>query len=172
MSSERVTFDDLKQLPYTRMVFEETMRLYPTVAQVSRQAIGEDEIGGVRVPKGAIINMNIWLVHRDPREWDDPEKFDPERFDPERVGDRSKLAYFPFGSGPRICIGNNFAMLESHLNLGHGRSPLAPAVARGPRSQGDREGRIAGERRSADVSRRPPEGVTLLAGRTGVQAEV
>ena len=108
---------DLERLPYARMVIEETMRLYPTVPQVARQAIGEDMIDGVRVPKGAIINLNIWLAHRDPRIWTDPETFQPERFDPAGAENRPKLAYFPFGSGPRICIGSSFAMMEAHLIL-------------------------------------------------------
>ncbi len=108
---------DLERLPYTRRVIEETMRLYPTVPQVARQAIAEDSIDGTPVPKGAIINMNIWLAHRDPEVWTDPETFDPDRFEPGRAGNRPKLAYFPFGGGPRICIGNNFAMMEAHLIL-------------------------------------------------------
>lgn len=112
-----VTLEDLDRIPYARMVIEETMRLYPTVPQVARQALGEDDINGVKVTKGAIINMNIWLAHRDPRVWTDPENFDPERFDPARDDDRPKLAYFPFGGGPRICIGNSFAMMEAHLIL-------------------------------------------------------
>lgn len=111
------TLTDLERLPYTRMVIEETMRLYPTVPQIARQAIGEDEIAGVRVPKGAIINMNIWLTHRDPNIWTDPESFDPERFDPARAQNRPKHAYYPFGGGPRICIGNNFSLMEAHLIL-------------------------------------------------------
>ena len=69
------------------------------------------------MPKGAIINMNIWLAHRDPAVWTDPETFDPDRFEPERAGNRPKLAYFPFGGGPRICIGNAFAMMEAQLIL-------------------------------------------------------
>ena len=111
------TLADLERLPYARMVIEETMRLYPTVPQIARQAIGEDTINGVTVPKGAIINMNIWLAHRDPRIWPDPETFEPERFDPARAEDRPKHAYFPFGGGPRVCIGNSFAMMEAQLIL-------------------------------------------------------
>jgi cytochrome P450 len=110
-------FDDLECLPYARMVIEETMRLYPTVPQVARQAVAEDHIDGVRVPPGAILNMNIWLAHRDPGVWDDPESFQPERFERGQASERPKLAYFPFGTGPRVCIGNSFAMLEAHLIL-------------------------------------------------------
>lgn len=108
---------DLENLSWTRMTIEETMRLYPTVAMISRKAAADDEILGVRVPRGTIINLNIWLAHRDPGHWPDPERFDPERFDPERRRERPKHAYFPFGSGPRICIGNAFAMMEARLIL-------------------------------------------------------
>ena len=108
---------DLEKLPYARMVIEETMRLYPTVAMISRQAAVDDEIEGVPVPRGTVVNLNIWLAHRDPEIWPDPERFDPERFDPARRRSRPKHAYFPFGSGPRVCIGNNFALMEAQLIL-------------------------------------------------------
>lgn len=110
-------FDDLERLPWTRMVVEETMRLYPAVAMISRQAAEDDEIHGVPVPRGTIVNLNIWLAHRNPGVWPDPERFDPGRFAPERRRDRPKHAYFPFGGGPRICIGNNFALMEARLIL-------------------------------------------------------
>ena len=108
---------DLANLSWTRMTVEETMRLYPTVAMLSRQAVAGDEILGVRVPRRTIINLNIWLAHRNPENWPDPERFDPERFDSTRRRERPKHAYFPFGSGPRICIGNAFAMMEAQLIL-------------------------------------------------------
>ena len=117
LSGAAPTLADLDRLPYTRMVIEETMRLYPTVAQIARQAVDDDEIDGVHVPKGSIINMNIWLTHRDPSIWADPETFDPERFDPKRAQNRPKHAYYPFGGGPRICIGNNFSLMEAQLIL-------------------------------------------------------
>ena len=99
------------------MVIEETLRLHPTVAMISRQACQEDEINGVRIPRGTMINLNIWLTHRNPAHWRDPDTFDPERFAPELRRDRPKHAYFPFGGGPRICIGNGLAMMEAHLIL-------------------------------------------------------
>ena len=108
---------DLANLPWTRMVIEESMRLYPVVPMISRRALGDDTIKGIRVPKGTQVYLNIWLAHRDPDIWPDPERFDPERFDPTRANDRPKHAYFPFGGGPRICIGKSFAMMEAQLLL-------------------------------------------------------
>ena len=110
-------FEDLERVPYVRMVIEEAMRLYPPVPQIARQALAEDRIDGVRVPRGAIINMNIWLAHRHPDVWQDAERFDPERFDAARSGNRQRFIYFPFGIGSRICIGNSFAMLEAQILL-------------------------------------------------------
>ncbi len=110
-------FEDLERVPYVRMVIEEAMRLYPPVPQIARQALAEDRIDGVHVPRGAIINMNIWLAHRHPDVWQDAERFDPERFDAARSGNRQKFIYFPFGIGSRICIGNSFAMLEAQILL-------------------------------------------------------
>ena len=108
---------DLERLPYTRMIIEETMRLYPTVPLLSRQAVRADAFDGLRIPKGGILNLNIWLAHRAPSVWEEPERFDPERFLPEQVEKRPRLAYLPFGAGPRICIGAGFAMLEMRLIL-------------------------------------------------------
>lgn len=108
---------DLERLPWTRMTVEETMRLHPTVPMISRQAVEDDEIDGQRVPRGTLVNLNIWLAHRDPEMWPDPERFDPGRFDPANRGGRPKHAYFPFGGGPRVCIGNGFAMMEAHIIL-------------------------------------------------------
>ncbi|HUK00599.1 MAG TPA: cytochrome P450 [Stellaceae bacterium] len=109
--------DQLGQLPYTRMVIEEAMRLYPPAHTLSRTAMGEDEVLGRRIPKGAQIMIVPWLLHRNPRLWQDPERFDPERFAPDRAASRARFAYIPFGAGPRICIGAAFAMAEAMLIL-------------------------------------------------------
>ena len=109
--------DQLGQLPYTRMVIEEAMRLYPPAHTLSRTAMGEDEVLGRRIPKGAQIMIVPWLLHRNPRLWQDPERFDPERFAPDRAASRPRFAYIPFGAGPRICIGAAFAMAEAMLIL-------------------------------------------------------
>jgi cytochrome P450 len=109
--------DDLAKLAYARSVIEEAMRLYPPAHTLSRVAIGDDEVLGRRIPKGAQVVIAPWLVHRNPKLWDDPERFDPERFSPERAAKRHRFAYIPFGAGPRICIGAAFAMAEALLIL-------------------------------------------------------
>jgi cytochrome P450 len=108
---------DLGALSYTRAVLEESMRLYPPVYALGRMAHAADEVGGYRVPGGAVITLSPFLTHRLPEFWDEPERFDPERFLPERSVDRPKYAYLPFSGGPRQCIGNVFAMTEAQLIL-------------------------------------------------------
>jgi cytochrome P450 len=104
---------DLPQLAYTRRVIEESMRLYPSAHTISRTAVGPDQFGDVPVPAGAAITISTYVTHRNPTLWPDPERFDPDRFTPERVAARHRFAYLPFGGGPRICIGNGFAMTEA-----------------------------------------------------------
>ena len=110
-------FADLEQLPYTRMVFEEAIRLYPPAFSLTRVAAADDQIGPHHIRKGAMVTLSPWVTHRNPRLWPDPERFDPERFLPEAVQQRHKFAYFPFGGGPRVCIGNSFALMEGRLIL-------------------------------------------------------
>jgi cytochrome P450 len=107
--------EDLGKLRYTRMVLEESMRLYPPAHTLSRAAIGDDEVLGRRIPAGAQILVVPWLLHRNPKLWPQPGVFDPERFAPEHAGSRHRFAYIPFGAGPRICIGAAFAMAEAML---------------------------------------------------------
>jgi cytochrome P450 len=109
------TFADVDQLIWTRRVLEESLRLYPPAWGFSRLALGDDEIGGYRVPKGSIVFLIPFVIHRRPKLWPDPERFDPDRFAPERESVRPRFAYIPFGGGPRGCIGNQFAMLEAQL---------------------------------------------------------
>jgi cytochrome P450 len=111
------TVDDLPSLAYTRMVVEESMRLYPPAWATSRNAAGDDELGGYHIRKGSLVVLSPWVTHRHPAFWDDPERFDPERFTPDRVAARPRFAYFPFGGGPHLCIGNSFAMTEAILIL-------------------------------------------------------
>lgn len=106
---------DLENLPYTCMVLNESMRLFPPAWTLGRRALGEDEIGGYYVAPGTVIAICIYALHRHPEFWDRPEVFDPERFSPENSVGRHKFAYIPFGAGPRQCIGNNFGLLEACL---------------------------------------------------------
>ncbi len=117
LGGQTPTFDHLSNLPYTRQVIEETLRLFPPTVAIARRAIEEDEIGGYTIPKDSIIFLTPFFTQRRPDFWPDPLHFDPDRFTPELAANRHKHAYFPFGSGPRTCIGNTFAMMESTLIL-------------------------------------------------------
>ena len=109
--------EDLANLRYTRMVIEESMRLYPPVHTLVREAIAPDELLGHRIPVRATILIVPWLLHRKPSLWERPDCFEPERFSPDRTSSRPRFAYIPFGAGPRICIGAAFAMEEALLIL-------------------------------------------------------
>lgn len=106
-------YDDLRRLPYTTMVVQEVMRLYPPVWILPRVAQGPDTVGGYPVPAGADVLICPYTMHRHPGLWQDPLRFDPGRFDPERAADRPRYAYIPFGGGPRFCIGSNLGMMEA-----------------------------------------------------------
>ena len=109
--------EDLPRLPYTRMVIEEAIRLYPPAWAIIRRAISADQIGPYSIPAGMLIMISPYTIHRHPGFWDNPETFDPERFTPERSAGRPHFAYMPFGGGPRQCIGNTFALTEAQLVL-------------------------------------------------------
>ncbi len=106
------TLSDLPKLSYAAMVVEETMRLYPPAWAFERQALERDEVAGYEIPKDAIIGVSPYVLHRNPKLWENPLGFDPDRFTPEQKERRHKFAYLPFGGGPRTCIGNAFAMME------------------------------------------------------------
>ncbi len=107
--------EDLKDLTYTRTVLDETLRLYPAAWMVSRKAVGEDEIGGYPIPAGQKIILSPYVTHRREELWPNPKGFDPDRFTPGNGDGRPRFAYFPFGGGPRLCIGQNFALMEATL---------------------------------------------------------
>ena len=109
--------DDLANLPYTRMVIEESMRLYPPAHTLAREAVAADEVLGSKIPAGATVLIVPWLLHRKSTIWERPDRFEPERFSPERAAARPRFGYIPFGAGPRICIGAAFAMAEAMLIL-------------------------------------------------------
>lgn len=111
------TLEQLMAMKYTRQVVEEGLRLFPPAWAVAREAIADDTIEGMTIPKGAIVFMPIFALHRHPDLWEHPMLFEPENFNPEAVKNRNKYAYLPFGAGPRICIGQQFAILEMQLIL-------------------------------------------------------
>jgi len=137
------TFDDVTKLKYTENVLTESLRLYPPAWGTARVAIEDHEIGGYEVPKGTGVSLAQWVMHRDPRWFDAPEDFRPERWEDGLAKRLPRFAYFPFGGGPRQCIGNTFALMEATLVLatiaqryrfrlvpGHSVVPLASITLR------------------------------------------
>jgi cytochrome P450 len=122
--------EDLPQLGYARAVLAESMRVFPPAWVIGRQPLEDFEVGGFRIPAGTIVMMSPWVIQRDARFWPDPLRFDPERWTSEADAARHRFAYFPFGAGPRKCIGEAFAWMEGTLLLaalaGHWRARLAP----------------------------------------------
>jgi cytochrome P450 len=117
LSGRTPTAIDVPKLRCTRQAIEESMRLYPPVYGVGREAVRDSEIHGYRVPKGTTIFISQWVIHRDPRFYPEPQAFRPERWLGEAARSLPKFAYLPFGGGPRLCIGNTFAMMEAVLIL-------------------------------------------------------
>jgi cytochrome P450 len=111
------THEDLSRLTYTRMVVEESMRIYPPVHTIARQANADDTLLGLKIPKGSTVMIVPWLLHRHIKLWEDPGRFDPERFSPQRAAAHARFSYLPFGGGKRICIGAAFALTEATILL-------------------------------------------------------
>ncbi|MCB9764242.1 MAG: cytochrome P450 [Alphaproteobacteria bacterium] len=111
------TVSDLRALTWSEQILRESMRLHPPAYSIGRQAVQDDVIGGWRVPAGSMVAIPQWVVHRDPRYFEDPEAFRPERWTPAFRDSLHKFAYFPFGGGPRVCVGAGFAMVEMTLVL-------------------------------------------------------
>jgi cytochrome P450 len=108
-------YGDLERLVYSRAVIDETLRLFPPVHVFSRQALGDDEVCGHRVPKGSFVTVASWVLHRHKLWWQDPQEFRPERFLPENADKIDRFAYIPFGTGPRVCLGKHLGLLEATM---------------------------------------------------------
>ncbi len=115
LGGSAASMENLHRLPYNKMVFNESLRLYPPIWGQPREAMEDDEIQGYRVEKGMPVTVCQYVTHRHPEFFPDPEKFDPERFLPENEAKLPKFAFFPFGGGGRACIGNHFAMAEGQM---------------------------------------------------------
>ena len=108
-------YDDMQSLPYTRMVFAESMRLYPPAWAIGRRALESFEARGFTIPRRSVVLMSQYIMHRDARFFPEPERFNPDRWKPEIAALRPKFSYFPFGGGNRVCIGEQFAWMEGIL---------------------------------------------------------
>lgn len=115
LRDELPTADDVPRLRYTEMVFAEAMRLYPPAWVMGRRALSDYPVGEYVIPAGSILLMSPWVMHHDARYFPDPYRFDPERWTTEARESRPKFSYFPFGGGPRVCIGEQFAWMEGAL---------------------------------------------------------
>jgi cytochrome P450 len=123
---------DVDRLPYTRMVFAESMRLYPPVWIIGRHAIRDTNINGIVIPKGSYVHVSQFLMHRDARYFPEPERFDPERWKPEAIAERPRFSYFPFGGGGLQCIGEGLAWMQGVLMIAaltrHWQMQLVPGT--------------------------------------------
>ena len=111
------SLEHVRRLSYTDMVMKETMRLYPPIPEFGRQATEDVQLGDYAVPAGTIIIVPVYAVHHDARWFESPDAFRPERFSKDAAATLPKFAYLPFSGGPRVCIGNSFAQMESVLLL-------------------------------------------------------
>jgi cytochrome P450 len=131
LGGKEPAFEDLGKLEYTSRVIQEVLRFYPSFWFSPRASYQDDVIGGHHVPGGSVLILSHYSTHHHPRLWEDPERFDPDRFLPERSEGRPRNAYFPFGTGPRMCIGRHFANLEMLLVLAMTVQQWRPRLAPG-----------------------------------------
>jgi cytochrome P450 len=117
LQGRQLETSDLPNLPYTQAVFEETLRLYPPVPMTVRSPEEDTQVGEYDFPKNTLTAISIYNIHQHPDYWKDPQKFTPERFLPENKASLNRVAYIPFLTGPHLCIGNNFALMEGTLLL-------------------------------------------------------
>ena len=148
------TYADLKALPYTLQVFKESMRLYPLVPTVAREAAEPVVVGGYQFKKGTMFIINPYTLHRHPRIWPNPTVFDPNRFADGAEARLPKSAYIPFVNGPRNCIGNQFALMEGHIVLAALAQRVTFEYVQGQRIE-----------RAANITMRPKYGLKLIVHR-------
>ena len=117
LAGRRPTLADMQNLPYTRMILDETLRLYSPVAMVARDTTTDDMVDNFAIPSGSMVIVMPYITHRHPEFWEKPLEYYPEHFLPEQVAKRPRYAYYPFGAGQRICIGMHFALMEAMLIL-------------------------------------------------------
>ncbi|MEO0896730.1 MAG: cytochrome P450 [Bacteroidota bacterium] len=117
LGKEKIQFAHLRELTYLKQVIDESLRMYPPAWVIGREALQDDQIGELSLRPGHSITIFIYGLHRNPEYWPDPEKFDPERFSPENIKNRPSHVYLPFGAGPRLCVGNQFAIVEMQIAL-------------------------------------------------------
>jgi cytochrome P450 len=125
------TADEISRLTVVRMIAEESMRLYPPVPYISRQAVAGDMLGGKTITPNTRVVISPWIVHRHRTLWEEPDLFEPERFAPGRRPLIPRFAYLPFGAGPRICVGAAFAMQEIVVALAMIAQRFRPRLAEG-----------------------------------------
>jgi cytochrome P450 len=131
LNGRAATADDYDALPFTRQVIEETLRLYPPAAFLSRNAVAKDVLVDREIDAGDTVMLPIYTLHRNKLLWDNPDVFDPDNFTSDKVKARDRFAYVPFGQGPRICIGMNFALHEAVIILATVVDRFRFAVAEG-----------------------------------------
>jgi len=117
LNGRQPAFADLPKLVYLQQVINEVLRLYPSAYLFAREAVVDDLLDGYAIPANTLIFITPFVTHRDPKYWPDPERFDPDRFTAEQVARRPRHVYYPFGEGPHVCLGNNFALMEMQLIL-------------------------------------------------------
>jgi cytochrome P450 len=137
------TANDLRQLPYTLQVIKEVLRLYPPAPFYARDAVDPGELGGFHVPARATVLLSPYYTHRHPDFWEHPERFDPDRWTREREAARHGHAYHPFSGGPRVCIGNNFSLLESQILLAQLAQRFSPRLRAGYRPRWQMRGTLS-----------------------------
>ncbi|CAL1278466.1 unnamed protein product [Larinioides sclopetarius] len=116
-----LTYESIQSMKYLDNIISETLRIYPVAVRLERHTEADYKLGdtGITIPKGMLVSIPIFAIHRDPKLWPDPEKFNPERFTPEERAKRDPYSYIPFGAGPRNCVGMRFALMQIKVCLAH-----------------------------------------------------